>query len=126
MPADLAAAIVECLSLHAQAMAKFGTERPEQDGRISSELRAKIEWQRAKVSTSFDYDPETHRRHIESLNKGLRLILRQLGSAESKAPPPLPIWDDQVKAWRVPTRVEALARQFDERGPNDPNELFHD
>ena len=102
MPDDLVAAIVECLSLHAQAMARLGTERPERDGRISSELRAKIERQRANVSASFDCDPETHRQHIESLNKGLRLVLRRLVSAEPKAPPPLPVWDDKGKAWRVP------------------------
>jgi hypothetical protein len=130
---NLTAAIVECLSLHAQAVDKLGTDRPELDYRIDHRLRDKIVRQRAKMSASFEGNPEQHRAHVESLNKGLRIVLRRLLPPKPKLPaPPLPVWDNAAKEWRIPqtddpkTRVAELARAFDARGPDDPNELFRD
>jgi hypothetical protein len=129
----LSQVIAECLSLHAQAVDKLGTDRPELDERIDPELRNKIVRQRTKVSASLEVDPEQHRAHVESLNKGLRIVLRRLVPPKPKPPaPPLPVWDDAAKKWRIPqtddpkTRVAELARAFDARGPDDPNELFRD
>jgi hypothetical protein len=129
--ADLSVTIIaECLSLYAEALDKLGTDRPELDPRGDPNLRDKIIRQRAKVSSSPEGDPDQHRLHVESLNKGLRLILRRLAPPKPKPPaPPLPVWDDSAKTWRVPatdskTRVAELAEAFDRHGPDDPNELF--
>jgi hypothetical protein len=127
---DLAATIAECLSVHAEAMAKLGTDRPELNERIAPELREKIARQRAKVSASLEGDPDQHQAHVEALTKGLRIILRRLVPAPPKLPaPPLPVWDDEAKAWRIPEgkeRIAELAARFDARGPDDPNELFRE
>jgi hypothetical protein len=125
---DLPATIAECLSVHAEAMAKLGTDRPELDPRVSTELRDKIIRQRAKVSASLEGDPTHHEAHVESLTKGLRLILRRLVPAKPKPPaPPMPVWNEETKAWQIPEgkdRIAQLTAQFDARGPDDPNELF--
>jgi hypothetical protein len=127
---DLPATIAECLSVHAEAMDRLGTNRPELDDRVDPGLREKIVRQRAKVSASLEGDPEQHRAHVESLTKGLKIVLRRLVPAKPKLPaPPLPVWDDETKAWRIPEgkdRIAQLAAQFDARGPDDPNELFCD
>jgi len=127
---DLPATIAECLSVHAEAMDRLGTDRPELDDRVDPGLREKIVRQRAKVSASLEGDPEQHRAHVESLTKGLKIVLRRLVPAKPKLPaPPLPVWDDETKAWRIPEgkdRIAQLAAQFDARGPDDPNELFCD
>jgi hypothetical protein len=110
------AVIAECLSLHAQAVAKLGTDRPELDPRVDPEFRARIIRQRANVSASLEGDPELHQRHVESLNRGLRILLRRLAPEPPKPPPPpLPVWDDQAKAWRMPD-----PGQIDTGSPNRP------
>jgi hypothetical protein len=126
----LPAVIAECLSVHAEAMAKLGTDRPELDERVDSGIRDKIVRQRAKVSASLEGDPEQHQAHVEALTKGLRIVLLRLVPAKPKLPtPPLPVWDDETKAWRIPEgekRIAQLAARFDARGPDDPNELFRE
>jgi hypothetical protein len=132
--ADLLESIARCLSLHAQAMDHLGTDRPELDDRVDPEFRAKVVRQRQNVSTSLESgDPELHQRHVESLNRGLSILLRRLAPQPPKAaPPPMPTWDDKAKRWIVESmttgkaRIDELARQFDERGPDDPNELFNE
>jgi hypothetical protein len=128
MPSSLPAVVAECLSIHAEAMAKLATDRPELDPRVPTEIREKIIRQRAKVATSLEGDPLHHQAHVESLTKGLRLILRRLVPDKPKPPtPPMPVWDDEAKAWRIPEgkdRIAQLAAQFDARPPDDPNELF--
>jgi hypothetical protein len=129
---SLEAAIAECLALHAEAMDKLGTEYPERLPRVPDALRAKMTRQRDKVSATLEsVDPAVHVAQVESLNKGLRLILRKLAPVKSKPPvPPLPVWDAAAKAWRIPqtdtrkAHVDELAKRFDERGPDDPNQLF--
>jgi hypothetical protein len=125
---DLRAVIAENLSVHAEAMAKLGTDRPELDHRVPVELREKIIRQRAKVSASLEGDPEHHQAHVESLTRGLRLVLRRLVPAKPKPEaPPMPVWDDATKAWRIPEgkdRIAELAARFDARPADDPNELF--
>jgi hypothetical protein len=141
---ELQTAIAECLSLHAQAMDKLGTDRPELDPRIDETLREKLIRQRANVVSSLDDQADLHLRQVESLNKGLRIILRRLAPSKPKPPaPPMPTWDDEAKAWRIPVprgdsleepplvahgkdRIAELARQFDQRTPDDPNELFRE
>jgi hypothetical protein len=130
---DLLNAIAECLSLHARSMDRLGTDLPELDARIDEAFRARVIRQRSNVSASLEGDPEQHRRHVESLNSALRIMLRRLApEPASPPPPPLPTWDDKKKRWIVDpvttgkARVEELARQFDERGPDAPNELFNE
>jgi hypothetical protein len=129
---DLAAAIAECLALHAKAMDKLGTDHPELDPRVAPDFRDKIIRQWAKVSASLEGDPEVHRLHVEALNKGVRILLRRLAPSPAKSPsPPLPVWDDTAKAWRVPVtdskiRIAELAEAFDRRIPDDPNDLFRE
>jgi hypothetical protein len=102
LKSEMPAAIAECLSLHAQAMADLGTDRPELDGRVPVDLREKIIRQRAKVSAS-EGDPDQHRQQVEALNKGLRIVLRRLVPPKPKPPaPPLPVWDDTGKRWVIP------------------------
>jgi hypothetical protein len=116
----VAEAIAECLSLHAEAMAKLGTHQPELDDRVDPALRDKIVRQRAKVSASVEGDPEQHRLHVEALIKGLRIVLRRLMPAEQEPPaPPLPVWDAAAKAWRIPDPGQVdtgdPSRPFDDR-----------
>jgi hypothetical protein len=100
---DLPAVIAECLGLHAESMHRLGTEQPELNPRVDPGLRDKIVRQRAKVSASFESTAEDHARHVESLNKGLRIVLRRLAPPRPKpAAPPMPVWDDVAKAWRIP------------------------
>ena len=126
--ADLAAAIAECLALHAEALAKLGTDMPEQLPDIPEVLRTKMCQARANVNATLEgSNPEQHVLHVKALNKGLRIILRRLApSPPEPPPPPLPVWDDIAKAWRVPatdskTRIAELAAAFDRRTPDDPN-----
>jgi hypothetical protein len=113
---SLAAAIAECLSLHAQALDRLGTDRPELDDRVDPEFRVKVVRQRSNVSASLEGDPELHRRHVEALNKGLSILLRRLAPQPPKPPrPSLPLWDDIAKAWRVPG-----PRQVDTGNPDRP------
>ena len=94
---ELQVAIAECLSLHAQAMDKLRTDRPELDPRIEPDLRDKLVRQRGKVIASLDDAEDLHRCHLESLNKGLKIILRRLMPPLAAKPPapPLPVWDDE-------------------------------
>jgi hypothetical protein len=79
MPTDLAAAIASCLAAHAEAVDRFGTDQPELLDVIPTELRDKIQRQRAKVMASLMAgDPAVHAAHVEALTKGLRLIMRRL------------------------------------------------
>jgi hypothetical protein len=100
---DLLDAIAECLSLHAQAINRLGTDQPELDPRVEPDFRDRLIRQRANVSMSLKgSDPEQHRRHVESLNSGLRILLRRLAPPPPKpAPPPMPTWDAQpsVGSW---------------------------
>ena len=101
---DLASAIAECLALHAEAVAKLGTDAPEDLPKVPPSVRGKIIRQRERVNATLSgVAPEVHTAHIESLNAGLRLILRQLAPAKPKPPkPPLPVWDKLNKRWRIP------------------------
>jgi hypothetical protein len=101
--ADLATTIAECLSVHAEAMGRLGTDRPELDGRIPAELRDKLVRQRANVSATMEGDPEVHRQHVEALILGLRVVLRRLAPTKPKPPsPPMPVWDATAKKWKMP------------------------
>ena len=101
---NLQAAIAEYLSVYAEAMAALGTDEPELDPRIDQALRDKIVRQRAKVNATLSgVAPEVHVAHVEALTSGLRVVLRRLAPAKPKTPaPPMPVWDDRAKAWRVP------------------------
>jgi hypothetical protein len=92
MPELLQAAIAECLSLHAQAMDRLGTDRPELDPRIDPDLRDKLIRQRANVIGSLDDQAEAHLRQVESLNKGLKVILRRLVPPPAAKPPAPPLF----------------------------------
>jgi hypothetical protein len=117
----LQAAIAECLSLHAQAVEKLGTDQPEMLPKVPPAIRAKIATQRERVNATLSgVAPEVHVAHVESLNAGLRLILKKLAPEPPKQPPPpLPVWDDQAKAWRVPDPGQIdtgdPGRPFDDR-----------
>jgi hypothetical protein len=103
---DLATVIAECLSVHAEAMDRLGTDRPELDARIPDELRAKLIRQRANVSATLEGDPEVHRQHVEALTLGLRVVLRRLAPTKPKPPaPPMPTWDATGKRWVVPEQL---------------------
>jgi hypothetical protein len=75
----LSQAIAECLSAHAEALDKHGTDQPELLDAIPVELREKIQRQRAKVSATLEgVDPVVHAAHVEALTKGLRFVLKRL------------------------------------------------
>jgi len=127
---DLQAAIAECLALHAEAVDQLGTEFPEQLEDIPEELRQKMRQARVNVNATLEgSDPIQHVRHLQALNKGLRIVLRRLVPPAAPEPPapPLPVWDDSAKAWRVPeARIAELAEAFDRRTPDNPNDLFQE
>ena len=68
--------------MHAEALEKFGTDRPEQSDSIPSELRDKMTRQRAKVDATLQgEDVPAHVAHVEALTKGLRVVMRRLGGS---------------------------------------------
>ena len=78
---DLATAIAECLSAHAEAVEKFGTETPEQHENTPAGLRAKMQQARANVSATLEGStPEQHALHIQALTRGLRLVMKRLST----------------------------------------------
>jgi hypothetical protein len=80
----LSQAIAECLQVHAEAVEKFGTDRPEESDNIPSELREKMTRQRAKVDATLQaVDPSAHIAHLEALIKGLRLVMRRLEATDA-------------------------------------------
>ena len=131
---DLQAAIAECLSLHAQAVAKLDTEYPERLPGYRRRYARRSPGNVTGSATPYRVSlPKSTSPRSRVLNAGLRLILKKLCPVEPElpAPPPLPVWDDSTKTWRVPifdakTRIAELARHFDEQGPDDPNELFRE
>jgi hypothetical protein len=125
--------IAECLSLHAECRDKLGTDLPEQLSKVPASVKDKIVRQRERVNATLTgVDPSVHVAHIQSLNAGLKLILKKLAPRPPEPPkPPLPVWDDAAKRWAVTEasgkdRAAELAAAFDARGPDDPNELFRD
>jgi hypothetical protein len=129
----LTEAIAECLSLHAECQAKLGTDLPEELPQIAPAFRDKIIRQRERVNATLTgVSPEVHVQQIQSLNKGLRLILAKLAPRPVEPPPPpQPVWDDQSKVWKVMASeqerdayVATLAKRFDERGPDSIDDLF--
>jgi hypothetical protein len=79
MTADLAPAIAECLSLHAEVVDRFGTEMPEEHDSIPEELRLKMRQARANVNATLTgCSVEQHVLHIQTLCRGLRLVMRRL------------------------------------------------
>ena len=129
MACNLASAIAECLHLHAQAKDRLDTEYPERLPRVPEAVRAKVIRQRERVSNTLSgVTPEQHVAEIESLNAGLRLILKKLAPVEPEpARPPMPVWDNTAKRWCVPVsgrdRIAELAEQFDQRGPDTIDDL---
>jgi hypothetical protein len=101
---DLSVALAECLSLHAEAKAKLGTEYPERLPQVPEGIRAKMARQRDKVSASLSGTrPEDHVAHVESLNAGLRLLLRRLSPRlQEPSKPPMPVWDAATTSWEQP------------------------
>ena len=60
---------------------------------------------RANVNVTLEgSDPAQHVLHLQALCRGLRIVLRRLTPPSAPKPPapPLPVWDDTVKRWRVP------------------------
>jgi hypothetical protein len=116
----IAEAIAEYLALHTEAM-NLGTDRPELDTQIDPGLREKILRQRDRVNATLTgVAPEVHVAHLKSLNEGLRIALRRLALVPAKPiPPPMPVWDDSAKAWRIPdsgqVNVGNPSRPFDDR-----------
>ena len=83
---NLASAIAECLHLHAQAKDRLDTEYPERLPRVPEAVRAKVIRQRERVSNTLSgVTPEQHVAEIESLNAGLRLILKKLVSCGAQS-----------------------------------------
>lgn len=75
----LQSAIAECLELHARAVEQFGTETPEELNGISEALRRKMRQARANVSATLSgSSPEQHVLHLQSLCRGLRLVMKTL------------------------------------------------
>jgi hypothetical protein len=76
---DPRAAIAECLTVHAEAIERFGTDHPELHPTVPVELRDKVQRQRVKVSVTLEgVDPISHAAHVAALTKGLRLVIRKL------------------------------------------------
>ena len=79
MNSALATAIAECLALHAECVEKFGTETPELHDSIPAELRLKMQQARANVSVTLEGSSvEQHVLHIQTLCRGLWLVMRKL------------------------------------------------
>jgi hypothetical protein len=79
MSSDLATIIAETLALHAEAIDRFGTETPEDHDSVSTELRQKMHQARANVSATLEGSSvQQHVLHLQSLCRGLRLVMRRL------------------------------------------------
>jgi hypothetical protein len=92
---DFAPAIAECLALHAEAMDRLGTDYPERLSRVPVSVKEKMSRQRERAQT-LDLD------QVQSLNAGLRLILRKLAPRAPEPPrPPMPTWNDNSKRWEI-------------------------
>ena len=77
---DLSQAIADCLAAHAEAVDRFGTDRPELSDTIPPALREKMTRQRQKVDATLQGDDvPAHVAHLVALTKGLRLVIHRLG-----------------------------------------------
>jgi hypothetical protein len=76
---DLSKAIAECLALHAEAVEQFGTETPEENPALPPELQAKLAQARTNVNVTLTGSSvDQHVLHIQTLCRGLRLVMRKL------------------------------------------------
>jgi hypothetical protein len=83
MNADLATAIAEYLSLHAEAVERSGLEAPELHSSIPEGLRAKVLQAHANVNATLTgCSVEQHVLHISAACRGLRLLLKRLGAKQ--------------------------------------------
>jgi hypothetical protein len=112
---DLSQTIAECLAAHAEAVDRFGTDRPELADAIPPELRSKMQRQRAKVDATLQGDNvPAHVAHLEALTKGLRLVMRRLEG--SRGPSALgPLRGGALPAQRPSRRMRGKDVQFHDR-----------
>jgi hypothetical protein len=80
MSSELVTAIAVCLQLHAEAVDQFGTETPEEHDSVPDELRLKMRQARANVNATLTgCGVEQHVLHLQSLCRGLRIVMQRLG-----------------------------------------------
>jgi hypothetical protein len=79
---ELAIAIAELMSVHAECLDRFNTDQPERNAMLGAELITKMRRQREKVAASLDGDPAAHAAHCRALAAGMRVCMRRLEEVE--------------------------------------------
>jgi hypothetical protein len=78
----LRSAIAELLHVHAECLDRFGTDRPESNAMLGTDLIERMRRQRTKVDQSLDGPIEGHIAHVQALTAGMRVCMRKLETLE--------------------------------------------